>query len=71
MIDDREEFKEEWERRGGIFILHTSTLDTLRQLHAKGVIEWDEEWQSDDGNTDGTTTENGNLDELDDRPDTP
>lgn len=33
LIDDREKARSEWERVGGVFILHTSTESSLRQLN--------------------------------------
>ena len=37
LIDDREKNIREWEKAGGIGILHTSTKDTLRKL--KRIID--------------------------------
>ena len=42
MIDDREKLKDDWEKAGGTFILHTSarsTLEALRQLDILPVQE--------------------------------
>jgi hypothetical protein len=33
LIDDREKARAEWERVGGVFILHTSAESSLRQLN--------------------------------------
>ena len=38
LIDDNEKFALEWERRGGIFIHHTSAATTLEKLQARGVL---------------------------------
>jgi hypothetical protein len=32
LIDDRADLRSNWEAKGGIFILHTSTSNTLEQL---------------------------------------
>ena len=32
LIDDRGDLREAWEARGGIFIHHTSALESIRQL---------------------------------------
>lgn len=39
LVDDTEELGEKWEEAGGIFICHTSTKDTLKQLREKGILE--------------------------------
>ena len=39
LIDDRNFLREQWENSGGIFVHHTSTLDTVRQLQLIGFIE--------------------------------
>ncbi len=36
LIDDREKYKENWEKEGGIFIVHRSTEESLAQLFALG-----------------------------------
>lgn len=38
LVDDRNINRVEWEKRGGIFILHTGASDTINQLIAKGII---------------------------------
>jgi hypothetical protein len=38
LIDDRQKFQEDWEAAGGIFILHTDTVSTLRKLREKGIL---------------------------------
>jgi hypothetical protein len=39
LIDDREDLAEAWEKRGGIFIHHTSTARTLTLLREKNIID--------------------------------
>jgi len=39
LIDDREFLRDQWEKSGGIFVHHTSTLNTLKQLQSIGLIE--------------------------------
>lgn len=39
LIDDRIALKESWEARGGIFVHHTDTDSTLRQLTELGVLD--------------------------------
>jgi len=41
LIDDRVNLAREWEMRGGIFIHHTSTEQTLKQLKELGVLSDD------------------------------
>jgi hypothetical protein len=36
LIDDRGDLREAWEARGGIFIHHTSALESIRQL--RGLV---------------------------------
>jgi len=38
LIDDRLDLKEAWESKGGIFIHHTNTVNTLAQLRLKKII---------------------------------
>jgi len=38
LIDDRIKLREDWVRKGGIFIHHTNTKDTIRQLVRRGII---------------------------------
>ena len=38
LIDDNQQLAEKWELRGGIFIHHTSTEETLRKLKEVGVL---------------------------------
>lgn len=38
LIDDLEKYQHLWEEAGGIFVLHTSTEDTLKQLKTLGVL---------------------------------
>jgi hypothetical protein len=38
LIDDRLKFKEEWERKGGIFIYHINTKDTIQQMKKLEII---------------------------------
>lgn len=38
LIDDRIKFKADWEAKGGIFIHHTDTTATLRQLQDHGIL---------------------------------
>lgn len=37
LVDDRVNTKAEWESRGGIFVLHTSARNSIRQLKALGL----------------------------------
>lgn len=39
LIDDRLKLKEDWEKKGGIFIHHTSAAASLQMLKEQGVIE--------------------------------
>jgi hypothetical protein len=39
LIDDRQDLQQDWEAAGGIFILHTDTVSSLRQLREKGIIK--------------------------------
>jgi O-acetyl-ADP-ribose deacetylase (regulator of RNase III) len=39
LIDDRQDLQQDWEAAGGIFILHTDTTSSLRQLREKGIIK--------------------------------
>ena len=41
LIDDRLHLQESWERKGGIFIHHTSVDRTLQQLRAHGILRKD------------------------------
>ena len=43
LIDDRIALKESWEAAGGIFVHHTSTDKTLKQLKALGVLKEDDD----------------------------
>ena len=38
LIDDRLKLKNDWVQKGGIFVHHVNTKDTLRQLVALGII---------------------------------
>lgn len=38
LIDDRESLARDWEMRGGIFVHHTSTKTTLKQLKELGIL---------------------------------
>jgi hypothetical protein len=38
LIDDRVSLREDWERAGGIFVHHTSTEGTLKELRSKGIL---------------------------------
>jgi hypothetical protein len=49
LIDDRENQAKEWEMRGGIFVHHTSTERTLRELRERGILS---EASDGSGNTD-------------------
>ena len=37
LIDDRDATRDSWEGAGGVFVLHESVTDTLRQLRDMGV----------------------------------
>jgi hypothetical protein len=39
LIDDRIDLKADWESKGGIFIHHTSTETTLKQLRDKKILK--------------------------------
>jgi len=39
LIDDRLKLKEDWEKKGGIFIHHTSAAASLRMLEEQGVLK--------------------------------
>lgn len=41
LIDDRESLARDWEMRGGIFVHHTSTKTTLKQLKELGILSDD------------------------------
>jgi len=41
LIDDRIALKENWERQRGIFVHHTSTVQTLQQLRDLGILQPD------------------------------
>lgn len=38
LIDDTEKLMAAWEAKGGIFILHKNTKNTLKQLHKLGIL---------------------------------
>jgi hypothetical protein len=38
LIDDRADLKENWERKGGVFVHHTTVQNTLEQLKVLGVL---------------------------------
>jgi hypothetical protein len=38
LIDDRKDLRDAWVAAGGIFILHTDTVSSLRQLREQGII---------------------------------
>ena len=38
LIDDRAELGLEWEEKGGIFIHHTNTKNTLKKLKDAGIM---------------------------------
>jgi hypothetical protein len=38
LIDDREDIIKEWEKKGGIGILHTSTQNTIEWLKRKEIL---------------------------------
>ena len=38
LIDDREKLAKEWEEKGGIFVHHTSTTETLQKLENLKII---------------------------------
>ena len=38
LIDDREDIIKEWESKGGVGILHTSTKNTIECLRKKGIL---------------------------------
>jgi hypothetical protein len=38
LIDDREKLKDDWEKAGGTFILHTSARSTLDALGRLGIL---------------------------------
>jgi hypothetical protein len=38
LIDDREKLKDDWEKAGGTFILHTSAKSTLDALRELGIL---------------------------------
>ena len=38
LIDDREDLREPWEARGGIFVLHVNTEQTLRTLRQLKIL---------------------------------
>lgn len=37
LVDDRADLRERWEGRGGVFVLHTSAQESIRQLKLLGV----------------------------------
>jgi len=39
LIDDRVKLREKWEEKGGIFVRHTSTKETIRRLQELGIGE--------------------------------
>ena len=39
LIDDYEKYRHRWERMGGVFIVHTSASESLRQLRAVTAIQ--------------------------------
>jgi hypothetical protein len=38
LIDDREKLKNDWEKAGGTFVLHTSARSTLNALSQLGIL---------------------------------
>ncbi len=40
IVDDREKHKQEWEREGGIFIVHTSTATSIEALKNLGIDQF-------------------------------
>ena len=55
LIDDRESLARDWEMRGGIFVHHTSTKTTLKQLKELGILS--DEHAAQDEQQEKTTTE--------------
>jgi hypothetical protein len=64
LIDDRpEKLQDAWERKGGIFVHHTSTAETLRILRDSKILIDPESLQEDDINTVDTPSKDESSEE--------
>jgi len=59
LIDDNEELREDWEKKGGVFVWHRNIEGTLKELRKLGILKKKQGDDKEDSNNEETENNNG------------